>query len=119
MSSMKLIRDADTLIGILERGDLKADFSAKICEAVALLHGLSEENPKKKYKAGVALKMKLSIENGVITIDNELSTTLPKKDRRSDIFFSTEEGALSTEHPSQHDMFGGPRVIEGERGIRQ
>jgi len=116
--SMKLIRDADQLIGILERGELKIDLSEKIAEAIAKLHHLSEEAPKKKHKASLSLKMKFSAENGVVTITNDTTLTLPKEERRNDIFFTTEDGALSTEHPAQHDMFGGPRVIEGERNTR-
>lgn len=110
---MKLIRDADTLIAVLEHGELKGDLNDEIAKVVSKLHQLSDDNPKKKFGASLTLKMKFSVENGMVTIANDIATTLPKQPRRSDIFWTTEEGALSTEHPAQSDMFGGPRVIEG------
>lgn len=112
---MKLIRDADTLIAVLEQGELKSDLNDEIAKVVTRLHELSEDNPKKKFSGSLTLKMKLSVENGMVTISNDIASTLPKVPRRLDVFWSTEEGALSTEHPAQTDMFGGPRVIEGRQ----
>lgn len=112
---MKLIRDADTLIAVLEQGDLKNDLNDNIAKVVSKLHALSDEDPKKKFSGSLTLKMKFSAENGMVTISNDISSTLPKVPRRMDVFWTTEEGALSTEHPAQHDMFGGPRVIETSR----
>jgi hypothetical protein len=112
---MKFIRDADTLIAVLEQGDLKSDLNAEIAKVVARLHELSDENPKRKFSGSLTLKMKFSAENGMVTISNDITSTLPKIPRRSDIFWTTEDGALSTEHPAQTDMFGGPRVIEGRQ----
>ncbi len=110
---MKLIRDADTLIAVLEQGDLKSDLNAEIAKVVSKLHELSDDDPKKKFKGDLTLKMKFQAENGMVTISNDIKSTLPKVPRRMDVFWTTEEGALSTEHPAQTDMFGGPRVIEG------
>lgn len=112
---MKLIRDADTLIAVLEQGDLKSDLNDEIAKVVARLHELSEDDPKKKFKGDLTLKMKFLAENGMVTISNDIKSTLPKVPRRMDVFWTTEEGALSTEHPAQTDMFGGPRVIEGRQ----
>lgn len=112
---MKLIRDADTLIAVLEQGDLKSDLNAEIAKVVAKLHELSDDNPKRKFSGSLTLKMKFAAENGMVTISNDITSTLPKIPRRSDIFWTTEDGALSTEHPAQTDMFGGPRVIEGRQ----
>lgn len=116
---MKIIRDADTLIGVLEQGDLKSDLNTEIAKLVGKLHGLSEDRPDKKFSASLTLKMNFSAENGMVTISNDIATKLPKQPRRLDIFWTTEDGGLSTEHPAQRDMFGGPRVIEGERRSRQ
>lgn len=110
---MKLIRDADTLIAVLEQGDLKSDLNAEIAKVVARLHELSSDDPKKKFKGDLTLKVKFTAENGMVNISNDIKSTLPKMPRRMDVFWTTEDGALSTEHPAQHDMFGGPRVIEG------
>lgn len=110
---MKLIRDADTLIAVLEQGDLKSDLNAEIAKVVSKLHELSDDDPKKKFKGDLTLKMKFQAENGMVTISNDIKSTLPKVPRRMDVFWTTEEGALSTEHPAQTDMFGGPLVIEG------
>lgn len=113
--SMKLIRDADTLIAVLEHGDLKSDLNAEIAKVIGKLHHLSEDNPKKKFSGSLTLKMKFSVENMMVQITNDIASTLPKEPRRMDVFWTTEDGALSTEHPAQHDMFGGPRAIEAHR----
>lgn len=110
---MKIIRDADTLIAVLEQGDLKTDLNTEIAKVVARLHDLSEDDPKKKFAGDLTLKMKFKVEGGVVTITNDIKTTLPKVPRRHDIFWTTEDGGLSTEHPNQRDMFGGPRALEG------
>lgn len=112
---MKRINDAATLIAVLEQGDLKSDLNTEIAKVVAKLHELSDDNPKRKFSGALTLKMKFQAENGMVTISNDIASTLPKIPRRQDVFWTTEEGALSTEHPAQTDMFGGPRVIEGRQ----
>lgn len=112
---MKIIREADMLVGVLEQGELKADLSAKIAEVLCELYAMSDEAPKGTFKGSLTLKMKFSVQNNMATINNDISTTVPKRPRRADVFWVTEDGGLSTEHPNQRDMFGGPRAIETSR----
>lgn len=112
---MKIINESTVLLGVLEQGELNTDLSAKLKEVISNLYGLSSESPKTKFKGEVTLKMKFEIHNDMVSVTNEITTKTPKVPRRGDVFWATEEGALSTEHPSQRDMFGGPRVIESTR----
>lgn len=112
---MKIIREADVLVGVLEQGELKADLSAKIAEVLRELYAMSDDAPKATFKGSLTLKLKFSVQNNMVTINNDISTVVPKRPRRTDVFWVTEDGALSTEHPSQRDMFGGPRAIESPR----
>ena len=36
---------------------------------------------------------------------------LPELKRRTTVYFTTDDGGLSTEHPQQMDLIGGPREI--------
>ncbi|MUZ53068.1 hypothetical protein GOZ97_07620 [Agrobacterium vitis] len=112
---MKIINEASVLLGILEHGELNQDLSAKLKEVVGFLRDLSMESPKTKFKGEVTLTMKFEMHNDMVTVNNEIKTKIPKVQRRGDVFWATDEGALSTEHPAQRDMFGGPRVLDGAR----
>ncbi|MGV1768756.1 hypothetical protein ACQZ6B_01140 [Agrobacterium vitis] len=112
---MKVINEASALLAALEQGELNTDLSKKLKEVITILRDLSMESPKTKFKGEVTLKMKFEMHNDMVNVNNEITTKIPKVQRRGDVFWATEEGGLSTEHPSQRDMFGGPRVIESTR----
>ncbi|MDB5582791.1 MAG: hypothetical protein JWR80_7967 [Bradyrhizobium sp.] len=102
---MKTIRDAQILIGMLEQGELNQELSAELNRDLAYLAEMSEENRKATYKGSLTLKLDIEVENGVVHISGNIDSKLPKKPRRSSLFWVTEDGQLSTEHPQQHDMF--------------
>lgn len=109
-----LIRDSQTLIGMLEGGELNEELSDKLKKTLAELNGLSHNDPKRAFKGEVNLKLSLSVAAGMVTINANIATKVPNLPRRSSVYWVTDAGALSTEHPQQHDMFAGPREA-GER----
>ena len=48
----------------------------------------------------------------VLMIESVVKVSAPEPDRRKNVFFSTEEGALSRNDPKQMDLPLRPRVIE-------
>lgn len=111
---MKRIRDAQTIIGALEGGEVAAELSTTITDALAKLKEMAGNRPKAKIKGKVGLKLHFTVEQGTVTVEAEITQDLPKKPRGSSFYWVTDDGSLSTEHPQQTDMFAGPRVA-GER----
>lgn len=112
---MKLIRDAQVLIGSLESGQLLADLSNKVMETLAELK--NQSGPKRTVRGSVTLKLNFAVEDAKVTIENEISNKVPARPRSSDFFWVTDDGALSTQHPKQLDMgFDGPRAVPARSG---
>ncbi|RWO57269.1 hypothetical protein [Mesorhizobium sp.] len=107
---MKRIRDAQTIIGMLEGGEVAAAMSTEITETLAKLKELSGDRPKTKIKGHVSLKINVEVEAGTATITCEIDSKRPKPARGSSFYWVLDDGSLSTEHPQQTDMFAGPRV---------
>lgn len=113
---MQVIRDAQTLFGMLESGDLNSEMSEKLTEVLQKLLDLSNDRPNETYKGSVSLKLSLAVKNGMVEINAEIPPPkLPKLPRKTTVYWVVEGGRLSTEHPQQHDMFGGPREIDHMR----
>ena len=111
---MKIIPNSQALIGMLENGEFNDELTKKSEETFSELLDMSNESPKTKLKGEITIKLSLEVSNGMITINGDIATKTPKRSRRSSVYWITENGKLSTEHPQQHDMF--PRqVIENGR----
>lgn len=106
---MKKIRDAQTIIGMLEGGELAAALGAEITETLAKLKDIAGNRPKNKVKGSVTLKLGFEVEQGSVEISCDIDSKRPKPARGSSFYWITDDGALSTEHPQQTDMFAGPR----------
>jgi len=106
------IRDAQTIIGSLEGGQLAAELSTEITETLAELKEHVADRPKAKAKGSVTLKIDFEVENGTALVSGEISSKRPKKPRDRDFFFLTDDGALSNEHPRQQNMFDPPHAVE-------
>lgn len=111
-----LIRDSQTLIGMLEGGELDKALSDKLKATLAELNAMSHDDPKRAFKGDVTLKLALSVAGGTVTINANITNKVPNLPRRSSIYWVTDSGALSTEHPQQNDMFAGPREVRERRG---
>ncbi|RYG99437.1 MAG: hypothetical protein EON58_03915 [Alphaproteobacteria bacterium] len=110
---MKIIRDAKTLFGMLESGKLNEEMSATLQETQRQLQELVMAQPNRKFSATVKLELKLTANGEMIYFDAEIPPVkMPKLPRRSSVFFMTDDGNISTEHPQQMDMIGGPREVD-------
>lgn len=98
---MKKIRDATTVLGLLEDGDLAADFSTELNGLIQKLRELS--GPKSTAKGSITLKLDIKMEGISSTVDATIDVKAPKAKRSSTFFYATEDG-LSTEHPRQTSM---------------
>ena len=109
---MKRIRDAATIVGSLEGGEAAADLSKEITDTLAYLKELCGGRPKVKAKGSVTFKVNFEVQDGATTVEVEITSKRPKKPRSSSYFWVLDDGSLSTEHPSQIEMFSGPRSVE-------
>jgi hypothetical protein len=109
---MKRIRDAQTIIGALEGGDAAAELSREITETLAALKEQTGSRPKAKAKGKVILTLEIEVEAGAATITADIVSKRPKPVRGSSFYWVLDDGSLSTEHPQQMNMFGGPRDAE-------
>ncbi len=110
---MKKIRDIQTVIGLLEDGQFASDASDTLQKTMAELKEIA--GPKGKAKGSLTLKFDLTVEGGTTTINGDIVNKTPKAGRAASVLFVLDDGSLSTEHPRQMSMFGGPRDIDGER----
>lgn len=108
---MKKIRDATTLIGMLERGELAEELSNTLVDTLRTLKDIAGGKKDVKAKGEVSLKLSLAVDGDAVTIHAEVSSKTPKAPRGSSFFFVTDDGEITTEHPRQRDMFG-PREAE-------
>jgi hypothetical protein len=106
---MKKIRDGQTIIGMLEGGELASSLGTEITETLAKLKELAGDRPKNVVKGSVTLKVELKVENGAVEIECTLDSKRPKPSRPRSFYWVMDDGSLSTEHPQQTDMFAGPR----------
>ena len=96
---MKGIRDASTVIGLLEDGALTADLSKKLSETIETLRERAGHSGT--AKGSVTLTLNLMVDGSMIDIDAAMSAKVPPEPRRKSIFFVAEDGSLATENPKQ------------------
>lgn len=113
---MKRIRDAQTIIGMLEGGEVAAALGAEITETLSKLKDLAGDRPKSKAKGSVTLKLNLEVEAGTATITCDIDSKRPKPVRGTSFYWVLDDGSLSTQHPQQTDMFAGPREAQQRAG---
>lgn len=95
---------------MLEGGELAQALSGDINETLTKLKDLSEQMGRKaKVKGKVVLTLDFEVEAGAVEVLAGIDTKVPKAPRARSFYWVTDDGALSTEHPQQTDMFGGPR----------
>jgi hypothetical protein len=109
---VKKIRDAQTIIGMLEHGEVADELSTMLTDTVAYLKNLAREGGKKgKAKGKVTLSLSIEVDGGgQVTMKAKPDRTLPPRPRGETVCWANDDGTLSTEHPQQTDMFAGPRV---------
>lgn len=109
---MKKIRDMQQIVGLLENGELNPALSAEVAETLSKLADMSKDSPGRTFKGSTTLKLDFEVKDETVVIRSDFTSKVPKRPRKASMFWVVEDGALSTEHPRQHDMFGGPRSVE-------
>ena len=103
------IRQANDIIGVLEDGDFNA---AVTSENEALLKVLRDLAPQKGkgVKGSLTIKIDYELVGNSLEVAGSVAAKAPKPQRGRSFYFLTAEGALSTEHPKQQNMFDDPKV---------
>lgn len=52
------------------------------------------------------------MQDGVATLQADITSKLPKLQRRPSIRWVGEDGSVTTEHPNQTSLFEGPRPVD-------
>lgn len=95
---MKGIKDASTIIGLLEDGALVSDLSKKIEDTIETLRDRAGYSGT--AKGSVTLVLNLVVEGKMIDIDAGMTAKVPPEPRRKSVFFVGDDG-LATEDPKQ------------------
>lgn len=106
---MAIVHDGLQIIGMADDGDLAAELSAEILRVNVAVK--ERAGQKGKAKGSVTLVLNLEQDGGILAITGDIKTVLPKKKRGSSLYWVMPDGAISTEHPQQMNMFSGPRDV--------
>jgi hypothetical protein len=109
--STKPIRSFVDMLGLLNRGRFIEKCDEHLTEAINHLEAL----PGEKGTAKLTLEVTVVFDTGRVDIKPSIKSKLPEEKAFSETPFWTIEGGLSVQHPSQIDMFAGPRDAT-ERG---
>jgi hypothetical protein len=112
---MKKIRDMQSIIGLIEDGEFNTELSSEARDVLSKLTNMSQEQRGKSITGSVTVKLKFTVKDDLVEIASTFDTNVPKRPRKSSHFWIVEDGALSTEHPRQHDMFAPREVTSAER----
>ena len=107
MSAARLIRNITDVLGMLSRGR----FAEKCDEHLATALETLEAIPSEKGTATITITLTLNYESGRIDIKPAVKSKLPEEKAFSGTPLWVHEGGLSVQHPSQMDMFPGPREL--------
>lgn len=106
----RVIRSYTEMLGLLSRGDFSRRLDQELTKLVETLEALPTDSGKATITVGIEFKYEL----GRIDINPTFKVKLPDTDRFMKTPFWAIEGALSVQHPSQIDMFSGPRTVAGD-----
>jgi hypothetical protein len=103
----RTIRNFSEMLGLLSRGRFNERLDQELTEAIQVLSNL----PNEKGKATISLTIELSYQGGRLDIKPTVKSKLPEGQAFADTPFWTFENGLSVQHPSQIDIFDGPRDV--------
>lgn len=100
-----ILRRFTDLIGVLNRGRFVEKCDTHLADAMEKLAGLPDE------KGTVTLTVTLTIayQDGRIEVKPAVKSKLPEEKGFTGTPFWSVDGGFSVQHPSQADMFAGPR----------
>jgi hypothetical protein len=102
------------MLALLSRGHFLEKCDEHLATSIAALEAL----PGEKGTARITVELTINYQSGRIDVRPAVKSKLPEEKGFADTPFWAHEGGLSVQHPSQIDMFGGPRAAE-ERGQRE
>jgi len=106
--SVKPIRHFNDVLATLNRGR----FTEKCDEAMAAAIEKLESLPGEKGTATITLTVALVRDGDRLEVKPAVKLKLPEDKAFSGTVFWPVSGGLSVQHPSQTDMFAGPRDID-------
>lgn len=106
----RLVRRFSEVVSLIDRGKLETACNEAMREALTAL----SERPDQKGKATIKLELEVSLQGELTQIKPKLTVKLPEGGAFAPLVVWQHEGALSLQHPSQIDMFGGPRPVTAD-----
>ncbi len=104
--AIRTIRKFDETLGLLNRGRFAEKCDEHLTHALETLEAL----PGEKGTATITVTLTVTYDSGRVDLKPSVKSKLPEEKAFSGTPFWVHEGGLSTQHPSQHDMFG-PRAL--------
>jgi hypothetical protein len=108
--SDRLIHKYTETVALLSRGEFAQSLDRKIAELIEAFEAMNADSGK----ATLEVKLEFKYELGRIDVAATAKIKLPETERFMKTPFWVHDGALSVQHPSQIDMFSGPRTIDRE-----
>ncbi len=103
--SQAVVRRFTDLVGVLNRGR----FAEKCDEHLVDLMEKLEALPDQKGKATLTVTVEVAYQEGRIDVRPAVKSKLPEEKGFTATPFWSAGGGFSVQHPSQSDMFAGPR----------
>ncbi len=106
------IRRFTELLGLLDRGLFEEACDRALAEALVALEAL----PKEKGTATLTIELTVAYDAGRIDVQPKIKARLPDDKAFGRTPFWAYDGAFSTQHPSQMDIFA--REVEPARAAK-
>lgn len=97
--SNRPIHSFQTALGLVSRGDVVQVLDTELLDVCRTLEAIG------KGKATITLTLSLTCEGSMVTLNAAVKSKLPQSQQFASTPFWLAEGGLSTQHPSQQDMF--------------
>lgn len=110
----RLIRSFNDALTINSRGRFRDKVDAELLRVIEAL----EAHPDDRAKAQLTVVFDMTYLNGRLDIKPSVRAKLPEDKGFPATPFWIVDGALSLEHPSQTDMFDGPRDAESRSAAK-
>ncbi len=101
----RIVRSFTQALGLLNRGKFSEKLDAELGRALEAL----EQHPEEKAKATLTVTLELTKLGDKVDIKPTCKLKPPEEKGLHSTTFWPLEGGLSVQHPSQTDMFAGPR----------
>lgn len=95
------IRRLTELLGLLDGGKFERACDQELCEALSTLEAL----PKEEGTAKITIELSIAYQSGRVDVQPTIKSKLPQGQAFGRTPLWVADGALSTQHPNQVDMF--------------